>query len=284
MVKDIVFDTCFVRGVIHDYDNLLDIIEKIKPYKNNIKFHIGDAAIAEITLALLEDRILFSDWSERVKIISEILDYEYPVLPGGKELAEISKLENIFYPPEIGGSAYYKELWTLLKDAGKEEDLYSGKEFKLQDGTMVKIKVNLETAQSVFEEERIKWSKYFQTMSLLLKDKNLSQEEIITLIKYGLDKDSTSFPQLSEKVDAMVCALGRFVYLSINDTSPYNPESVKRKGDPFDFSLLQSLSLPAILVTKDLRFKKHIELSNSKQLDMIKLPEEMLTYLSSNLV
>lgn len=283
-IKNIVLDTCFVRSIIHNFNDDIEVLYYLKSYKDKVKFHIGDVALAELTLALLEDRIHFDDWKHRINLISEILDKDLPVLPGGNELAELAQLENKFYPPEVGGKIFYKESWKLISESKSEKDLAKGSVFNLKNSKQIRIRISKEIAQNVFDDERMKWAKYFRNMQNLLKDSKLSQDEIIELIRLGLDEDAHSSSPLSDKIDAMVCGLGRFVYLSLNNDSPYNPSSISRKGDTFDFSLLQCLSIPAILCTKDQRFKKHIELAKSKQANLVKLPDELLTYLKDNMV
>lgn len=73
----------------------------------------------------------------------------------------------------------------------------------------------------------------------------IKEKDIIEMIKRRLDADTKSEPPMSERISAMVHALGCFLFLYMNEKAPYNPRSEKRRGDLFDFSLLHVLALPA---------------------------------------
>jgi hypothetical protein len=275
----VVFDTCMVRGVIHNHDDSIQKLTEMSAYKLKVSFRIGDTALSELCLALLDDRLPWNDWSDRIAHINNILDPNLPVLPGGRELTTLVDPTQSVYPQDIGGTEYWKAAWQLIADARSDNDIIQGREFTFTDGTVVRIRATKETAQAVFDDERTKWAKYFESMQSLLSGSHLTQQQIISLIRKGLDTNGTEAPPLSSQYDAMVCSLGRFIYLSLNGQQPYNPRSVKRDGDPFDFSLLHALPLPARICTKDKRFKSHVDLSSSTQSDRVMLPEQLLEWL-----
>lgn len=86
----VVFDTCTVRAVIHGCATALDELGQIGALRTKARFRIADPAVAELLLALRENRIAWTDWKKRVHCIGGILDQEMPIMPGGKELSEMA--------------------------------------------------------------------------------------------------------------------------------------------------------------------------------------------------
>jgi hypothetical protein len=248
-------------------------------YRDKVLFRIGDASLSELALALLEDRLPWQNWIDRVHLIDSLLDKDMPVLPGGRELTTLIDPTESLYPPEVGGIEYWKFSWQLLVGSKSESEIQAGKEYDLTNGTRVRIKATLSMAQAAFHDERTKWAHFFDKMKSLCADQSLTQNGIIDLIRKGLDTDATKVPSLSGMYDAMVCSLGRFIYLSVNGKDPYNPRSVKRDGDPFDFSLLHALALPARVCTKDKKFKSHVDLSGTTQKDLLLVPDQLIGWM-----
>lgn len=217
----------------------------MQKYRDKVQFRIGDTSLSELALALLEDRLPWQDWIDRVRLIDDLLDKDMPVLPGGRELTTLVDPTESVYPIEVGGIEYWKFSWQLLIESESEYKIQEGKEYDLANGQRIRIKATLSMAQAAFDDERTKWARFFDKMKSLYSGQLLKQQDIISIIRKGLDNDATKSQMLSSQYDAMVCSLGHFIYLSLNGKEPYNPRSVKRNGDPFDFSLLQSLALPA---------------------------------------
>lgn len=277
----VVFDTCTVRGIIHNHEDSVSKLNEVLIFRDKVHFRIGDASLSELAFALIEKRLPWQDWTERVHLIDNILDKDMPVLPGGRELTTLVDPKESVYPPEVGGIEYWKFSWRFLIDSKSEPEIQAGKEYDLSDGRRIRIKATLPMAEAAFDDERTKWARFFDKMKSLCSGQSLTQEEIVGLIRKGLDIDPTKVPLLSSQYDAMVCSLGRFIHLSLNGKEPYNPRSVKRDGDPFDFSLLHALALPARVCTKDKKFKNHVDLSGTTQKDLLLLPDQLIGWLKS---
>lgn len=277
----VVFDTCTVRAVIHGCPTALEELGQIGALRTKACFRIADPAVAELLLALREDRIAWTDWKKRVHCIGEILDQEMPIMPGGKELSEMMNLSGHKHQSTIGDTNYWKAAWEFLLNAKSESDLLYGKDFTDDEGNRCNISIQLiADAKALFALERAKWACYFEMQKIQMERLGFSKEkDIINLIKRYLDADTKSNPPISERLNAMVHALGHFLFLYMKEKTPYNPRTEKRRGDLFDFSLLQVLALPGRICTKDSKFKTHVKESGSTQADMIMLPHELIEWL-----
>jgi len=76
--------------------------------------------------------------------------------------------------------------------------------------------------------------------------------------------------------DAMISSIARFAYLYLQNKSPYNTQSTKRRNDSFDFAILQAFVLPnTFILTTDGKFKNHVDLTNTFQKDRLVLADNM---------
>jgi len=84
----ILFDTCTVRNSLHPDEiklNISAILTKIQKYR----ISLADGAFAELISQLVTHRVSFLDWSSNASQLDSILDQEWPIFPGGKDLSVI---------------------------------------------------------------------------------------------------------------------------------------------------------------------------------------------------
>ncbi|MBP8017107.1 hypothetical protein KAZ01_03805 [Candidatus Gracilibacteria bacterium] len=276
----VVFDTCVIRNIIHDDKTVLADWDSIFIYKNKTKFHISDIAIAELALALLQNRISFNDWERKIKKINKIIDCNMPILPSGNELSALIENKRLSYPKVAGGQAYWKAVWKMFFEAKNFDTIKNGVIFKGDDGIEYKIKIDDNYANSILESERITWNKYFESMRMLFGGSNISEKDILLILNEGMDKDVSTNPSQSQIYAPMLHALARLIHLYVYDVVPhYNPKSKKRRNDPLDYSLIQSLSLPAIICTSDVRLKKMLSETKLNNIDTIILLSDLKKWL-----
>lgn len=277
--KTILFDTNFIRGVIHNDKDAVKYLKRFKKYKHKVNFKLHEIAVVEIALALLEERVDFSEWKMRIGLFNNILDPEMPILPGGNEFAQLANLEDTTESKEVGGLEFYKCLWMLMNNLNSKDHLINGDVFTLKNGDKIRIGINVKKSKEVIESAKETWIKFIDNMRKLIAGNSISQEQIIKLIKSDLDKDGKN---RSNKLDAMASVLGRYIYLSVTSNNPYNPNSEKRSGDIFDFNSLMYLSIDTIICTYDKKFQQLVKLSNSSQSDRVLSPEEVFKLLKSS--
>jgi hypothetical protein len=277
-MKCVVFDTCTIRAIIHGCADAIAEWQKIMTFKDKMRFRIGDVALAEITLALGEERIHWTDWKNRVMLINDLLDDEIPILPGHRELEQLRRgIAN----EEPGGIRFSKAIWHHISSSNSETDLQKETSFTGEDGQVYLVKGwDLSRAAGIIERDRDYWADSFDDIKAKAGSLKLSEEQTVTIIAEELDNKVEIDPPLSVVLDAQIRSRARFVYLSLNNKEPYNPRSKKRRGDFFDFTLLACLGLPAVICTRDHKFKTHVDLTKSYQSDQIMLPVELIDWLA----
>jgi len=271
----IVLDTCTVRALVHRTGAQLDL-DSMKARKGAIRVSVADPAYAELLFALYEERIAWLDWHASIAALDLVLDTELPVLPGGVELAAMAGLKA---RPRLFSDTkrYQQTIWRLLADARSVGDLERGSEFSDSAGKRFRVHFDEATAKAALHESRTGWVDHIRLVQTLLGGQGVTQEEFVELIAVGLDSRGEKVEGVeasSERLNAMAAALGRFAFLSNAGKTPYDPESSGRRGDVFDFALLLALALPAVVVTLDGRFKKHLDLSKCTQARRLILVEE----------
>lgn len=271
----VVLDTCVIRAHAHHSGSQLDLAS-VEARKGELRVSIADPAYAELLFALFEERLAWADWHASVGTLDKVLDADLPVLPGGIELAAMAGLRS---PPRLFADTrrYQQAIWHLLTAAASLSDLERGTEFSDSAGERFRVRFDAAAAKAAANEARVGWIDHIRLVQALLQGQGVTQDALIALIALGLDSRGEHVSQggsPSQQLNAMTAALGRFAFLSVGGRTPYNPESPGRRGDVFDFSLLLALALPAVVVTLDERFKKHLDLSGCTHAKRLLLVDE----------
>src|SRR4051812_28905446 len=106
-------DTCAVRSHVHQ-DTVRPDLESLARQRGQVLVSISDVAAAELLVALLEGRIPWDAWKERVRQLDSILDPDLPILPGGRQLAEMAGLSAGDVAAIDDAKEHGRAYWRLL--------------------------------------------------------------------------------------------------------------------------------------------------------------------------
>jgi hypothetical protein len=278
--KVIILDTNIIRTIIHSDPIAANITTCL--VNNRLKFPVllSDIALAELSCAILEDRLDFNTWRSKMDIIESFLFNEFPVLPGGKELTDIASNNISSATPFPGGLLFYQTAWQILSASKNLEDLKKPRQIP---GHQYSVRLDKSIMQSVIKEERSRWNNFFVKIKSICVAENLQGISYLDL--YAITKDylSSHYNNLSliNNSDAMISSIARFAYLYLQNKSPYNPQSTKRRNDAFDFAILQAFVLPnTVILTTDGPFKKHVDLTNTLQKDRLVLADNIMSIIN----
>lgn len=277
MITRILLDTCTVRNHLHQSNEKIDL-HAINLRRWKYRISMADSTMAELMSQLLENRLSLKDWESRIGDFDSILDPNWPIFPGGRELAVLSGAA----PPhgfDIRDSQlYYQAGWRLMREAANIKDLTSGLIFTDTEGRQQKIYADKKHVMDTMQRERDFWINYIKCMQNLLIDRksgSRSVEAIIELMRSDLGARSGDPPDLAQKYDAVSRMIAIFVDSSLQANTPYNPCSEKRRGDVFDLGHLFAIPLSAIICTTDKPFVNRFRASKSPQSNQVLTPEEL---------
>lgn len=275
----LIFDTSVVRNYIHQTKPYPDL-NLLKNYQPKIAVSIADPSFAELLIALLEKRIDFEKWKLRIYEFDSAIDPYMPISPGGHDFALLAGV--IEEPPRFKDDSklYYQAAWKFLKTARSLEDFKKGLVYKNSSG-FKEIKAD-ESLFKKIDEDRDYWIKFFQDFNKFSKETGFSKNQIKYLSNLGLPIKEGYSLQAKEKLDPLYQSLLQFIEMAIKENSPYNPESPKRRGDIFDFSLLFILALPlTIICSGDIKFVNRIRQIKSEWIKRLINIEELNRYLQN---
>lgn len=259
-------DTCAVRAHVHQDAERPDLT--LLAGQKGVLVSISDVASAELLIALLENRIPWDAWTKRIQELSTVLDPELPILPGGRQLAEMAGLV-----PSVGASvddakAHSRALWRLLASATSPDDLKRGTTYTDSRGTQG-IKADLPTAQQVITDERQGWIKFIDKMKSFVTQGGWSLNKVQAIVTAGLQPQAGESSDLAAKLDALSRFLSGRIHQAAEPHEPYDPAGKKRKNDGIDLSLLYALAFPAVICTTDQWFINRVRESGSPQATQI---------------
>jgi hypothetical protein len=264
----VVLDTSGVRQHVHGNRNLAN---DLKPYVTNgaILVSIPDTCVAELLMQLLEGRVAWEDWRSRVSGLNEILDPDMPVLPGGSELAFKVGLTTVAPPTDLDDGVVSRALWEALRDANTLDDLSKPLKVTIPGRGDATVHLDAANAQRIVQTYRDYWPNWIEFIKASFGIAPPNAESIRATVERGVLSLFGGQQGFVEKIDAMVKLLAHYVDISINAREPYNPSSDRRRGDWFDYLMLMSLGLPAVLCTTDQKLINKLKLLKSSQADMV---------------
>lgn len=284
----IALDTCFVRNVIHNnplkngkysIDELAEIIEN----KKDFIFKVSETSLAELTIALGKHDIDIIQWAERIDLLDKLLYAECPVLPMGLDLAfemKIRKFSEDFAPKS---SQYWKKSWNILRNLKSYEGMTEPYIFD-DNGQKYKIQFNLDSAELVMKEVRCRWiCDYYTTRQMIdewnekkepkIKEPKIKElQDYYTLIVENFKNDDYDI----SKIETM-CKTAALLHYRYGQNT-YHPDSKKSYNDSLDFSMLQILEYPAILVTNDENLIKKVKAAGASEKNIM-TSSELLDFL-----
>jgi hypothetical protein len=272
----ILLDTNIVRNIIHGDKDAIDL-EELARVKRKHPVSIGNAAIAELAAALFRGSIPFEDWSTKVMHIDSVLDIDFPVAPGGKELSALWGGHTSTGLDLAETRAHHRATWRLIREARTRTDLEKGVEFVGPTGRRYLIRVDQATYESAFTEEGKRWSEWFERTIKILKEEasqgtEISERFLIQIQKSDLIKDM-GFAD-AEKLDLVVRVLAKRLVQGIKPKDPYKARN--SHNEPLDLDLLYGLPLPAWVCTSDTRLLHLARSTGSADASNVMSPRELL--------
>lgn len=285
-VLPLVLDTSVARRVLRG-EIALNSFHALIAHGSRI--HLSDAAVLELTHAVLTGQIQWNDWmNDRQKLI-ELVDIDEPVLLGGR-----AGLQRAGYPvsERLGDqdvrcrAAALAAIWKIIT-ATVSRDLLERNEIAVPECQLI-VSLNLELHKQRMSEHRNAWSTAFKTFfdSVMRHDPEFdlklpvrndcprASAEYFDAVSRKLDERSVgaAIPP-SVRMDALLRVQGLWRMRFLRRREAYNP--VKYGNDAFDFHLLHYLAFPAAICTKDDRLIETIRTTRSWQLCWVVRPEEL---------
>lgn len=275
----ILLDTCVIRKVIHGDDNAIDLVQ-LREIKGIHPVSIADAALAELASALLRSKggISLSEWKERVALFDSVLDSDFPVAPGGMELAALWGLHPMTGLNLAEMQWYHRSIWRHLTEMKDASELEKDKIVSSPWGTRYRLCLDTGRTEETLNQAGEQWTSWVDTVSGVIleyraKGEELSEEFLIDLTKAQLRLDMAHAD--IEKLDLVIHVMARRATQAANKR--YNPK--KPRNDSIDLDLLFGVPLPAIVCTNDDTFVDLIRSTDSPDKDKVMTPEELLSYL-----
>ena len=287
-IKLIGLDTCFIRNIIHNNQLkngifAIDELKEIISYKNDLSFRVSETSLAELIIALSKKEINIEQWKERINLLDDLIDQAHPILPMGIDLAyemNIRKFDSGFKPKS---DKYWIACWSFIRNINSINDINNMIIYEDDDGRNYSIKHDLSWAEEVMKEERSNWINKFEETKIMVEEWNKNSEpKLITEDDYNTLQEIyyKNEGYYYEKIETMSKTYVYLFYRYINGT--YHPESKNNYNDSLDFSLLQILEYPAILVTNDENLKKRAQTACPTQKNIL-TSTELLKYLKGEL-
>lgn len=275
-IARILLDTGVVRKVIHgDVDSLSPTV--LIGLKGEHPVSIADGAFAELSAALLRGSIAPSTWAERIGLFDELLDPDFPVAPGGKELAAFWGGHSPVGLNVDEARAYYRAAWGYLRNARSAEDLTREEIFYAPSGRAYAIQFDAEHVEAVLSEEGRKWSGWVANIAALIGDLHdvgdrVTEADLRRLMTSHLMLDMAVTNAM--KLDLVVHVLAKWAMQAVTKREPYNPNG--RPNDLLDLDLLFGIPLPAWVCTSDERLHRLVHLTESADRHAVMTAEELL--------
>lgn len=256
MLVRIVLDTCTIRNHLHELGHRLDF-SAINSSTEQLRFSVAGGAGFELLEQLTAGRLPWSEWP-KISTLTPYLDDRWPLLPTGRQLAALAGTQTDISIDVEAERLHLRACWRFQTIARSNEDLTQKRaSYRGADGKEYAIQLNHAALASAGSQQRRSWIDYIdhiRTLAPQLGFTKLDEASIVALMKSNPNAYPGDPPDFGDRLDAVSRMIARLVAQSLNRTAPYNPSSVKRRGDAFDISLLFYVPLPSVICTADERF------------------------------
>lgn len=275
-------DTSVVRKIVHGDPDALDV-NALLALKGNHLVSIADGALAELADQLLRGSISPGDWAKGIAAIDSLLDPDFPLAPGGKELASMWGA----HPPvglDLGEArAYYRAAWRYLRSVQQPADLTRREVFHAPSGRGYAIRLDAAHVRTVLAEAGARWASWVANVAgLITKSKDegdkVTEADLQRLMLSNLALDMGVADAM--KLDLVIHVLAKRAIQASTGKTPYNPKG--EHNDPLDLDLLFGIPLPAWVVTADLRLHRLVQSTASRDKASVMTPEELLNRLRND--
>lgn len=277
----ILLDTGVVRKVIHGDDDALNP-SVLAALKGDHPVSIADGALAELSAALLRGAVTPEAWGERISLVDELLDPDFPVAPGGKELAAFWGGRSSIGLNVDEARAYYRAAWSYLRNVKSAADLTRKETFYAPSGHPYTIHLDAKHVQAVLDEAGRKWSEWVADTAMLVGDLRHNGNRVTEhLLRRAAMSNLVLDMALADaiKLDLVVHVLAKRVMQAVTGRTPYNPNG--RSNDPLDLDLLFGIPLPAWICTSDERLHRLVHSTESADRSAVMTAEELLKRLEA---
>jgi hypothetical protein len=270
----VLFDTTVVRGVIHR-DSAATPLEKLYPYRETLSMAVADNSVAELALALYDARLDWNEWAARIHLVDRLLDRTSPIFPNDRELEHISIGSVAERGTALPRHEHSVAIWDLLRRAQSPDDLIRGPSFTGSDGVEYRIESSKELVTQLVAAHRDRWRNTIDELQKQIIDHHPTQDYVAEVQFKALFGGHPNEAMLRERYDGYVRTISRFFALALQQRSPYDPNTEKRRGDSFDIALVMALGLPALICTLDDRLRTHVKETGSAQVSQVLTPHEL---------
>lgn len=247
----ILLDTGIVRNVIHGDQGALDS-STLTGLKGAHPVSIADGALAELAAALFRGSVSLADWRARIGAFDDLLDPDFPVAPGGKEVASFWGGHSPVGLDLAEARAYYRAAWAYLRNATSAADMSRREIFYAPSGRGYSIQLDQQHVEAVLAEAGQKWSAWVSNMAALIKGLRDGGEDVTEAGLRQLTKSGLTI-NMSEadagKLDLVIHVLAKRAIQAVTGRTPYNPKG--KPNDALDLDLLFAIPLPAWVCTTD---------------------------------
>lgn len=281
-LERILLDTSVVRKVIHADEDALDL-DNLATLRGDHPVSIADGALAELSAALVRGSIEPETWATRIGAFDDLLDPDFPVAPGGKELAASWG----GHPPaglDLDESrAYYRAAWSYLRNVKTADELNRRKIFYAPSGRAYSIQLDGDHVEKVLQEAGQNWSDWVTNVAKIIRDgrnggETITEEHLRQLTLSSLTLDMAYAD--AQKLDLVIHVLAKRAIQAAVRRTPYNPNG--DSNDPLDLDLLFGIPLPAWVCTADMRLHRLVHSTASADRASVMTGPELLARLAAD--
>jgi hypothetical protein len=271
----VLLDTSAVRAWIHRANEGIPL-SGLERHAGALSIALANNVVTELTLALYDGRVSWTDWTARGALLDRILDKSSPIFPDDGELQGTAIGAASPSDSPLPRHEHSRAIWALLLKARSRADLETGPTFFGSDGVKYRIESSRAAAEHLAEAHRERWRSTIRQVQTQIVGYHPTQDHVAEFHFKELFGKRPDESVLRARHDGYVRTVSRFVALALQRQSPYNASADKRRGDSFDIELLLALSLPAVICTLDQRLRRHVAASGSPQVRQLLTPQELL--------
>jgi hypothetical protein len=277
----ILLDTSVVRKVIHGDGDALDPAV-LAAAKGDHAVSIADGTFVELAAALLRGSVTPEKWVKRIAMFDDLLDPDFPVVPGGKKLAAFWG----GHPPAgldlNEARAYYRAVWAYLRNAKSAVDLSRREVFYVPSGRAYSIQLDQTHVEAVLAEVGQRWSGWVTNIATLIRGlrdngESVTEENLRQVTKSHLMLDMGAAD--AGKLDLVSHVLAKRGIQAAAARTPYNPNG--DPNDPLDLDLLFGIPLPAWVCTADARLHRLVRSTPCADRNAVMTVAELLETLAA---
>jgi hypothetical protein len=280
IVERIVLDTGVIRKVIHGDADAIDL-NALARVKGQHPVSIADGAYAEIAAALLRNSVRIEEWSARIGLFDSILDPDFPVFPGGRELTSFCcgrpqpgmDLEEV--------KAFYRAAWVYLRSANSSEDLTRNEVYISPSGRNWSLGLTRQHVDGILSEIGQRWANFIANIAIHIRTLR-GQGHVITEDELHRVTSSSLMVGMgcsdARKLDLVVRVLSRRAIEAANGATPYRAGGTP--NDPLDLDLLFAIPIPAWICTSDSTLYNLVQQTTSADRNSVFMPDGLIERLS----